>query len=95
MEKKTTKLTKELDLKKKMKMKGATSTPNENTYIATAQEQASRGDKKGAMETMQYSIKPSVQKEIAAQDSVRGSDVSNQVVKNVQKRMQERRAKKK
>lgn len=51
-----------------MKKRKATAVPNENTYIATAQEQAMKGDKKGAMDTMQYSIKNPARGDIDAQN---------------------------
>lgn len=62
---------KEKTLAQLMKKKGATAVPNENTYIATAQEQAMRGDTQGANDTMQYSIKNPAQKDIDAQDEER------------------------
>lgn len=40
-----------------MKKKGATGVPNDETYVATAQEQALAGDREGAEATMQYGIK--------------------------------------
>jgi hypothetical protein len=52
----------------KMKKEGATGVPNENTYVATAQEQAMAGDKQGAMDTMQYSINNPAADQIDAQE---------------------------
>lgn len=92
MEKKKTKLG-NVELLKQMKKNGDTATPNENTYVATAQEQAMKGDTKSAMETMQYSVTNPAVKDISKQDYVRGADVSNQMVKNVQDRMKKRKAK--
>ena len=51
-----------------MKREGATSVPNENTYVATAQEQAMAGNTKGAMETMQYSVSNPASSQIESQD---------------------------
>ena len=51
-----------------MKKQGATGIPNENTYVATAQEQAMAGDKQGAMETMQYSVSNPASSQIESQD---------------------------
>ena len=51
-----------------MKKQGATGVPNENTYVATAQEQAMAGNTKGAMETMQYSVSNPASSQIESQD---------------------------
>jgi hypothetical protein len=59
---------KEKTLAQLMKKKGATGVPNEQTYIATAQEQAMAGQQKAANETMQYSVKNPASKDIEAQD---------------------------
>jgi hypothetical protein len=94
MEKKKAKVKTKLgdvELAKLMRKVGATATPNESTYIATAQEQAMRGERQAAMDTMQYSIKNPALNEIREHDSRRGADVGNQIVKNVQERMKKRR----
>lgn len=51
-----------------MKKKKATAVPNENTYVATAHEQAMAGNEKAAMETMQYSVTNPARADIRAQD---------------------------
>lgn len=51
-----------------MKKKGATGVPNEATYIATAQEQAQKGQLEDAEATMQYSISNPAKKDIENQD---------------------------
>jgi hypothetical protein len=68
MNKKLAKALAEKRLAEIMKKQGATGVPNENTYIATAHEQAMAGDKKAAMETMQYSIKNQANDQIMAQE---------------------------
>lgn len=55
-------------LAKIMREQGATGVPNEQTYVATAQEQAMAGNKQGAMDTMQYSVKNPAAQDIQAQD---------------------------
>jgi hypothetical protein len=59
-----------MDMKKLaavMKKNGATPVPNENTYVATAQDQAAQGDQQGAMDTMQYSVQNPAADQIDAQ----------------------------
>jgi len=85
---------KEKTLAQIMRKKGATGIPNENTYVATAQEQAVKGDLKGAEETMQYSIKNPAQKQIAEQDSQRGADMAEQITRNVVKALKKKKGKK-
>jgi len=67
---------KEKTLAQIMKKKGATAVPNENTYVATAQEQAMAGNTQGANDTMQYSAKNPASGDIEAQDeeSMRAND---------------------
>ena len=62
---------KERQLAKIMKAQGATGVPNEQTYVATAQEQAMAGNKQGAMDTMQYSAKDPAVKNIEDQDEAK------------------------
>jgi hypothetical protein len=56
-------------LKEKMDKENATAVPNEQTYVATAQEQAMAGNTQGAMDTMQYSVKNPANKDIESQSS--------------------------
>lgn len=73
-------VSKQRQLAKIMAKNGATGVPNENTYVATAQEQAMSGNQQGAMDTMQYSVQNPAANQIDSQEeqTMRENDPKSQ-----------------